>query len=250
MHIFTRIQILFFGLEFIVFLVSATVLPCAENRTELCIQNLATFITLDLPKFANEAELERLCRAAEDGQKCSSDFLRSSTCVNSDEQLLISLQVGRSVDVSKMLCSSGGYITDPAFRKLYLKHSPCIDEHQKKIKDCYVSAGIVEDPELEIVRNSTKSTQEKHSDTCCPMVQYIECSENAIETSCGLESKGVVLKILVKVAGKQLEEFCTGVDPKFPNSPAACANSAVERLISLSLYSVLISITFLFNVLF
>lgn len=49
---------------------------------------------------------------------------------------------------------------------VYLKHSLCIDEHQKNIKDCFVSSGIVEDPEFDIEKNSTKTDQEKHLETC------------------------------------------------------------------------------------
>ena len=208
--------------------VSATIAPCAENRTELCIQNLATFIALDKPRFAAEVELERLCREAEYGQRCSSDFLRTSTCVNPYDEVVIPLQIGRSQAVSQMLCSTGGYITDPAFRKVYLRHSSCIEEHQRRIKECYVSANMIEDPELEIVRNSTKTTQEKYISACCPMVQYIECSENAIGSSCGSESKNVVLRVMMKAAGKQLQEFCTNVDPSYPNNPTACVSSAVQ----------------------
>ncbi len=64
---------------------------------------------------------------------------------------------------------------------------------------------------------------------CSPLVQYIECSMNIIGTNCGADAKNVLSRVLRAASGKQLEEFCKGVDANFPNSPVACFSCGVRQ---------------------
>ncbi|KFM69739.1 hypothetical protein X975_23447, partial [Stegodyphus mimosarum] len=224
----------------------ATDIPCPDNRTASCIQSLATFITLSKPPFVPEEELDRLCSEAEAGQSCSSDFLRYSSCITSEEKLRISLQISRSQALSQLLCKEGNYARDPNFRKEYLMYIPCLEKQLDKIRNCYLYSKMPEDPEFEVLRNFSGSNEQTYTAACCPVSKYISCSKDLIGSKCSGDSANIVYKVLMKASGRQLYDFCTDVDSTFPSVSTSCVSSAQHIVYSFAVIIALYFFTFLF----
>ncbi|KAI8436016.1 hypothetical protein MSG28_004148, partial [Choristoneura fumiferana] len=177
-----------------------------EDLLQRCSMDLPVLSSPEISFALTREELDKSCINLRSGITCIDNY--TSVCMEKHEQIVFKKIYAGISGVVKELCTRGPYQDE------YLKHADCVKNVRAEYETCSKKYEIT----LTTLSNHQKSDQYStdedvsHEDylrtVCCSFQEYLLCSEQTVQRTCGDDAAVFTSKFLKQMASNIIKNFC------------------------------------------
>ena len=144
----------------------------------------------DLSFASSKEELEKMCPKLMDGLTCINSF--TVRCLTRDRRSYFNMLYNGTMQVIEDLCMEGPYQTD------YLRHAPCM----KRVQSEYQACSDRYQEKLKLIQSdqTEDSSPDKVGLLCCSFQEYLDCSQQVVNVTCGFHTASFTKGFLDRMA--------------------------------------------------
>ncbi|CAG9786132.1 unnamed protein product [Diatraea saccharalis] len=201
-----------------------------EDLLQRCSMALPVLSSREISFALTQDELDKSCVELRSGIKCIDNYTK--VCMEKHEQVVFRRIYSGVTDVVQDLCTRGMYQDE------YLKHANCV----KNVRPDYEQCSKKYEVTLTTLSNHQKNEQYQTDDAvetnqedylrtvCCSFQEYLLCSEQTVQRSCGDEAALFTSAFLKRMASNIIKNFCLeyrGHECGLPDSAGDVGNGIV-----------------------
>lgn len=226
-----------------------------EDLLQRCSVSLPVLSSPEISFALTQEELDKSCVELRAGIKCIDNY--TEVCMEKQEQIMFRRIYAGITDVVQELCTRGKY------QEEYLKHANCVKNVRPEYEKCsnkyeVTLTGLSEVSNHQISEQYKTDRRESlalgsHEDylriVCCSFQEYLKCSEQTVQRSCGDEAALFTSAFLKRMASNIIKNFCLEFRGAECNS-AGTATHNKNRLIMISVAIIAnLAVTYMSNIL-
>ncbi|XP_053608130.1 uncharacterized protein LOC128673963 [Plodia interpunctella] len=208
-----------------------------EDMLQKCSMALPVLSSPDISFALTREELDKNCIELRSGIRCIENY--TQVCMEKHEQVVFRRIYSGITGVVQELCTRGSYQDE------YLRHASCVKtvrpEYERCSKKYEVTLTTLSEPhKTEQYSTGRNDSPEDHLKTvCCSFQEYLTCSEQTVQRSCGDEAALFTSEFLKKMASNIIKNFCH----EYRDQECALGGKGSHNSVTL----ILISVTILAN---
>ncbi|KAL4704958.1 hypothetical protein ACJJTC_013415 [Scirpophaga incertulas] len=179
-----------------------------EDLLQRCSMALPVLSSREISFALTQDELDKSCVELRAGITCIDNY--TNVCMEKHEQVVFRRIYSGITEVVQDLCTRGKY------QEEYLKHANCVKnvrpEYEKCSKKYEVTLTTLSDHqknEQYQTEDQSGNSQEDYLKTvCCSFQEYLLCSEQTVQRSCGDEAALFTSAFLKRMASNIIKNFC------------------------------------------
>jgi len=224
---------------------------CSPDIMSRCTEPLRVVTdNKDLGFASSQEELQDMCPKLIEGLRCIDNF--TENCLEREHRAYFNTLYTGTTQVIMDLCNAGDYQTE------YLSHAQCMRNAQADYQLC-AGEYQLRIKSLNEVKSEATNTEQNVQVLCCSFKQYLSCSEEAVNETCGQSTAKFTKGFLDRMSGPLVQAHCQNysADPDIcpmllnaQEQPQVSAASSHSKLAALTilLSSILIPVSNLLNV--
>ncbi|CAG5050418.1 unnamed protein product [Parnassius apollo] len=179
-----------------------------EDLLQRCSMALPVLSSPEISFALTREELDKSCVELRAGIKCIDNY--TQLCMGKSEQVVFRRIYAGIIDVIQELCSRGPYQDE------YLRHADCVKNVRSEYETCSKKYEVTlttlsshQNDQYQTDQNEVVDNHEKHLRTvCCSFQEYLLCSEQTVQRSCGDEAAMFTSTFLKRMASNIIKNFC------------------------------------------
>ncbi|XP_068631917.1 uncharacterized protein [Battus philenor] len=179
-----------------------------EDLLQRCSMALPVLSSPEISFALTREELDKSCVELRAGIKCIDNY--TEVCMEKHEQVVFRRIYAGITDVVQELCTRGQYQDE------YLRHADCVKNVRPEYEVCSKKY------EVTLTTLSSNQNDQYHMDqdegvdeqahtmrtVCCSFQEYLLCSEQTVQRSCGDEAAKFTSAFLKRMASNIIKNFC------------------------------------------
>ncbi|XP_063824979.1 uncharacterized protein LOC135074571 [Ostrinia nubilalis] len=179
-----------------------------EDLLQRCSMALPVLSSREISFALTQEELDKSCVELRSGIRCIDNY--TTVCMEKHEQVVFRRIYSGITDVVQDLCTRGKYQDE------YLKHATCVKhvrpEYEKCSKRYEVTLTTLSDSHKTEQYQTDHDNSASHEDylrtVCCSFQEYLRCSEQTVQSSCGDDAALFTSAFLKRMASNIIKNFC------------------------------------------
>lgn len=178
-----------------------------EDLLQRCSMALPVLSSPEISFALTREELDNSCVELRVGIKCIDNY--TEVCMEKSEQVMFRRIYAGITDVVQELCTRGKYQDE------YLRHADCVKNVRPEYEVCSkkyeVTLTTLSDHQKERYHtdDTNVATHEDYLRTvCCSFQEYLTCSEQTVQRSCGDDAALFTSAFLKRMASNIIKSFC------------------------------------------
>lgn len=179
-----------------------------EDLLQRCSMALPVLSSREISFALTQDELDKSCIELRSGIRCIDNY--TNVCMEKQEQVVFRRIYSGITDVVQDLCARGKYQDE------YLKHANCVKnvrpEYEKCSKKYEVTLTTLSDHQKNEQYQTDEDVGNSQEDylrtVCCSFQEYLLCSEQTVQKSCGDEAALFTSAFLKRMASNIIKNFC------------------------------------------
>ncbi|CAH2037385.1 unnamed protein product, partial [Iphiclides podalirius] len=179
-----------------------------EDLLKRCSMALPVLSSSEIPIALTREELDKSCIELRAGIKCIDNY--TEVCMDKNEQLVFRRIYAGITDVVQELCTRGKYQDE------YLRHADCVKNVRSEYEVCskryevtLTTIGSHQSNDQYRTDQTDVDSRDHHLRTvCCSFQEYLLCSEQTVQRSCGDEAAMFTSAFLKRMAYNIINNFC------------------------------------------
>lgn len=173
---------------------------CSADIMSRCTEPLRVVTdNKDLGFASSQQELQEMCPKLIEGLRCIDNF--TENCLEREHRAYFNTLYTGTTQVIMDLCNPGDYQTE------YLSHAQCMRDAQEDYQLCAHQYQL-RIKSLNEVKNTRTNTEENVQVLCCSFKQYLSCSEEAVNQTCGPNTATFTKGFLDRMSGPLVQAHC------------------------------------------
>ncbi|XP_047995001.1 uncharacterized protein LOC125233158 isoform X1 [Leguminivora glycinivorella] len=211
---------------------------CNKDMLQRCAMDLPVLNSPEISFALTREELDKSCIKLHSGITCIDNY--TSACMSRHEQTVFRKIYSGISDGMKELCTPGAYQDE------YLKHARCVKIFWSDYEQCSKKYEVTLTHLNDHQKNEQYSTDQRdistsHEDylrtVCCSFQEFMSCSEETVQRTCGDEAAVFTSKFLKQMASNIIKNFCY----EYRDKECAAPGKASATFQNLQLVLILIS---------
>ncbi|XP_013200027.1 uncharacterized protein LOC106142703 [Amyelois transitella] len=207
-----------------------------EDMLQKCSMALPVLSSPDISFALTQEELDKSCIELRSGIRCIENY--TQVCMEKHEQVVFKRIYAGITDVIQELCTRGTYQDE------YLRHANCVKNVRPEYESCSkkyeVTLTTLSQPQKTERYSTGKDEATSHEDhlrtVCCSFQEYLLCSEQTVQRSCGDDAALFTSAFLKKMASNIIMNFCF----EYRGQECALSGKGARNSISLLLIGVIL----------
>jgi len=173
---------------------------CSADIMSRCTEPLRVVTdNKDLGFASSQQELQEMCPKLIDGLRCIDNF--TENCLEREHRAYFNTLYTGTTQVIMDLCNPGEYQTE------YLSHAQCMRNAQADYQLCAQEYQL-RIKSLNEVKTTSTNTEQNVQVLCCSFKQYLSCSEEAVNQTCGKSTASFTKGFLDRMSGPLVQAHC------------------------------------------
>ncbi|KPI92982.1 hypothetical protein RR46_14203 [Papilio xuthus] len=201
-----------------------------EDLQQRCSMPLPVLSSPEISFALTREELDKSCVELRAGIKCIDNY--TAVCMEKNEQVVFRRIYAGITDVVQELCARGPYQDE------YLRHADCVKNVRSEYEVCSKKY------EVTLTTLSSHKNDQYHTDhnemvdhehhlrtVCCSFQEYLMCSEQTVQRSCGDEAALFTSAFLKRMASNIIKNFCLEYSGRECGLPGKAESNAASPII-------------------
>ncbi|CAH1645479.1 unnamed protein product [Spodoptera littoralis] len=178
-----------------------------EDLLQRCSMALPVLSSPEISFALTREELDKSCVELRMGIKCIDNY--TNVCMEKHEQVVFRRIYAGITDVVQELCTRGPYQDE------YLKHADCVKTVRSDYETCsknyevtLMTLGSHQQGDQYQTDQAVTSHEDHLRTVCCSFQEYLMCSEQTVQRSCGDEAALFTSAFLKRMASNIIKNFC------------------------------------------
>lgn len=179
-----------------------------EDLLQRCSMALPVLSSPEISFALTREELDKSCVELRVGIKCIDNY--TEVCMEKSEQVMFRRIYAGITDVVQELCTRGKYQDE------YLRHADCVKNVRPEYEVCSkkyeVTLTTLSNHQKERYHTDDTNVATRHEDylrtVCCSFQEYLMCSEQTVQRSCGDDAALFTSAFLKRMASNIIKSFC------------------------------------------
>lgn len=178
-----------------------------EDLLQRCSMALPVLSSPDISFALTREELDKSCIELRAGIKCIDNY--TNVCMEEPEKMMFLRIYAGITEVVQELCTRGKYQDE------FLKHADCVKRVRPEYEICskkyeltLTSLSHKQQSEYQTDQGLTHSHEDYLRTVCCSFQEYLMCSEQTVQRSCGDEAALFTSQFLKRMASNIIRNFC------------------------------------------
>ncbi|KAJ0177253.1 hypothetical protein K1T71_007262 [Dendrolimus kikuchii] len=178
-----------------------------ENLLQRCSMALPVLSSPEISFALTREELDKSCIELRAGIKCIDNY--TNVCMEKQEKMMFLRIYAGITEVVHELCTRGKYQDE------FLKHADCVKKVRSKYEICSQNYELTlttlnqnQHTEYQTDQRVASTHEDYLRTVCCSFQEYLMCSEQTVQRSCGDEAALFTSQFLKRMASNIIKNFC------------------------------------------